>query len=140
MKTIPMEGIVKKAMADGTMPAELAKEIDWKIGMQEEHIENEPDWKGEVIDYELAFDDAWDAILDPYYKKESRYLVSQIKDWLIEVGYYIDQSHPDWKAWSRMGTTYRKGGRPFGGEFKHKKVWYQLRDISDFGSGTKVEI
>ena len=50
---------VEKGWRGKTMPKHLWNEVDWKIGLQKEWIESEPDWEGKELDYELAFNDVW---------------------------------------------------------------------------------
>jgi hypothetical protein len=119
---IDLESAVEKAWREKTMPQKLWDAVDDKIENQKGYIESdsEPDWNEGDLSYELAFDDAWDGALS----WEDKPLVKQIKDWLIEIGYYISHPHPKWVEFNRMGSNPQIRGT----EFRYKnKVWQTLQ-------------
>jgi len=119
---IDLESAVTKAWEEKTMPPKLWNAVDDKIRNQKDYIESdsEPDWTGGYLSYELAFNDVWDSALS----WEEKALVKQIKDWLIEIGYYISHPHPKWVEFDKMGSNPQIQGT----EFRYKnKEWQTLQ-------------
>jgi len=119
---IDLESTVKKAFLEKTMPQKLLSEVEDKIWNQKDYIadDSNSDWNEGDLSYQLAFDDVWDCALS----WEEKALVKQIKDWLIEIGYYISHPHPKWVSFQKMGSNPQIAGT----EFRYKnKVWQTLQ-------------
>ena len=109
---------VKKAVLEKSLPKDLLEEIEHKLSVQQEEIDRDPEsWGTTELDYSLAFNDAWDVALE----WDLRKMHNQVKDFLIEIGYYISYPHPDWKYW--IGDSKMKVVT--GAEFKYKNQYWQ---------------
>lgn len=125
MNGMDIEKQVKKAVLEKTLPKDLLDEVEHKLTVQRECIEIDPEgWGTTELSYSLAFHDVWDIALDNYaYDKDplEKKTLKGIKDFLIEIGYYISYPHPDWKYW--QGNYGMK--KVVGAEFKYKNQYWQ---------------
>ena len=119
---VDLEVAAKKAFLEKTMHKDLLDEMEYKIDCQESYIESddEPDWNEGDLSYGLAFDDIWNESL----WNDENAMLKKIKDWLIEIGYYISHPHPKWVYFTKMGSNPQIQGT----EFRYKnKVWQTLQ-------------
>ena len=119
-----IEKQVKKAVLEKSLPKDLLDEIEHKLFVQEEEIERDPEgWGTTELDYSLAFCDVWDIAESNYaYDKHplDKKTLKEIKDFLIEIGYYISYPHSDWVSFKLMGSNPKIAGT----EFRYKgKIW-----------------
>ena len=128
MNGMNIEKQVKKAVLEKSLPKDLLDEIEHKLFVQEEEIERDPEeWGTTELSYSLAFHDVWDIALSNYaYDKDplEKKILKEIKDFLIEIGYYISHPHPKWVSFQMMGSNPKIAGT----EFRYKgKVWQTWR-------------
>ena len=119
---------VKKAVLEKSLPKDLLDEIEHKLDVQQECIEIDSEgWGTTELDYSLAFHDVWgDAESNYAYDKDplEKKTLKEIKDFLIEIGYYISYPHPDWKYWQGTHKKWRLK-KVVGAEFKYKNQYWQ---------------
>ena len=127
MNGMNIEKQVKKAVLEKSLPKDLLDEIEHKLFVQEEEIERDPEgWGTTELSYSLAFHDVWDIALSNYaYDKDplEKKTLKGIKDFLIEIGYYISYPHPDWKNW--VSILPRRNKKVVGAEFRYKNQYWQ---------------
>ena len=78
----PTSDQIKKAWMERSIPDHLWYELDYKIDLQKEWIEYDPDWKDEELDYKLALDDA----IEIFEYNKDRKGINQYHKWLEEIG------------------------------------------------------
>tara|TARA_R100000773_G_scaffold44364_1_gene45249 strand:+ start:721 stop:1107 length:387 start_codon:yes stop_codon:yes gene_type:complete len=123
MNGMNIEMQVKKAVLEKSLPKDLLEEIEYRLGIQEVEIENDPEgWGTTELDYTLAFDDTWDFVVWNLEEKGMKKMHNQVRDFLIDIGYYISYPHPDWKYW--LGD--RRMKVVTGAEFKYKNQYWQV--------------
>ena len=125
MNGMNIEKQVKKAVLEKTLSKDLLDEVEHKLSVQQEEIERDPEgWGTTELSYSLAFHDVWDCAESNYaYDKDplEKKTLKEIKDFLIEIGYYISYPHSDWEYW--QGTHKMK--KVVGAEFKYKNQYWQ---------------
>ena len=127
MNGMNIEMQVKKAVLEKSLPKDLLEEIEHRLFVQEEEIERDPEgWGTTELDYTLAFDDTWDFVVWNLEEKGMKKLHNQVRDFLIDIGYYISYPHPDWKYWLGAGKTNRRMKKVVGAEFKYKNQYWQV--------------
>ena len=124
MNGMDIEMQVKKAVLEKSLPKDLLEEIEHKLSVQQECIEIDSEgWGTTELDYSLAFKDTWELAEWNIEEKGMKKMLNQIKDFLIDIGYYISHPHPDWKNWVSISS--RRNKKVVGAEFKYKNQYWQ---------------
>tara|TARA_R100000781_G_scaffold98055_1_gene61821 strand:+ start:1106 stop:1498 length:393 start_codon:yes stop_codon:yes gene_type:complete len=124
MNGMNIEMQVKKAVLEKSLPKDLLDEIEHKLDVQQECIEIDSEgWGTTELDYSLAFKDTWELAEWNIEEKVMKKMLNQIKDFLIDIGYYISHPHPDWKNW--VSTSSQRNKKVVGAEFKYKNQYWQ---------------